>query len=129
MRIEDFASRDRIRFAATVGLAYGTTEEQVRRVVTGIETMLRAHPKVWPDAVVARLAALAPSSLEVEVLCWFQTSDYAEFRDLRQETLLAIMRIVGEAGTSLAFPTQTVHVASVPDTPRAPRPGSGQRAE
>jgi MscS family membrane protein len=129
MRIEDFASRDRIRLAATVGLAYGTTEEQVRRVVTGIETMLRAHPKVWPDAVVARLAALAPSSLEVEVLCWFQTSDYAEFRDLRQETLLAIMRIVGEAGTSLAFPTQTVHVASVPDTPRAPRPGSGQRAE
>ena len=58
MRIEDFASRDRIRLAATVGLAHGTTEEQVRRVVAGIEAMLRAHPKVWPEVVVARLAAL-----------------------------------------------------------------------
>jgi MscS family membrane protein len=110
MRIEDFASRDRIRFAATVALVYGTTEEQVRRVVAGIEAMLRANPKVWPDTVVAKLLAFSPSSLDVEVLCWFQTSDFAEFRGLRQEALLGIMRIVAEAGTSLAFPTQTVHV-------------------
>lgn len=110
MRIEDFASRDRIRFAATVGLVYGTTEEQVRHVVAGIEAMLRASPRVWPDTVVARLAAFSPSSLDVEVLCWFQTSDFGEFRDLRQEALLGIMKIVEEAGTGFAFPTRTVHV-------------------
>jgi MscS family membrane protein len=110
MRIEDFASRDRIRFAATAGLVYGTTEEQVRRVVAGIETMLRTNPMVWPEPVVAKLAAFSPSSLDVEVLCWFQTNDFGGFRDLRQEALLGIMRIVEEAGTSLAFPTQTVHV-------------------
>jgi MscS family membrane protein len=123
MRIEDFASRDRIRFAATVGLAYGTTEEQVRRIVAGIEAMLRAHPRVWPDVVVARLAAFGASSLDLEVLCWLQTSDFGEFRDFRQEALLGIMRIVRETGTSLAFPTQTVHVA------RAPRSGPAQRVE
>jgi MscS family membrane protein len=111
MRIEDFAPRDRIRFAATVGLVYGTTEAQVRRVVSGIEAMLRDNPRVWPDTVVARLAAFSPSSLDVEVLCWFQTSDFDEFRDSRQEALLGIMRILEEAGTSLAFPTRTVYVA------------------
>ena len=111
MRIEDFASRDRIRFAATLGLVYGTSEAQMRRVLTGIEAMLRAHPKVWPDTVVAKLLGFGPSSLDVEVLCWFATSDYGEFRELRQEALLGIMRIVAEAGTSLAFPTQTVHLA------------------
>jgi MscS family membrane protein len=110
MRIEDFASRDRMRFTASVGLVYGTTEEQVRRVVAAIEAMLRANPKVWPDTVVAKLAAFAPSSLDVEVLCWFQTSDFGEFRDLRQEALLGIMRIVEDAGTGFAFPTRTVHV-------------------
>ena len=110
MRIEDFASRDRIRFAATVGLVYGTSAEQVRRVVAGIEALLRAHPRVWPDTVVAKLAGFSASSLEVEVLCWFQTNDFGEFRDLRQEALLGILGIVEEAGTRLAFPTQTVHV-------------------
>jgi MscS family membrane protein len=110
LRIEDFASRDRIRFAATVGLVYGTTEAQVRRVVGEIEELLRRTPKVWPDTVVARLAAFSPSSLDVEVLCWFQTSDFGEFRDLRQETLLGIMGIVEKAGTGFAYPTHTVHV-------------------
>jgi MscS family membrane protein len=115
MRIEDFASRDRIRFAATVGLVYGTTEEQVRRVVAGIEATLRANPRTWPDTVVARFAAFSPSSLDVEVMCWFQTSDFGEFRDLRQEALLGIMRVVEEAGTSFAFPTRTVHVVGPKD--------------
>jgi len=109
MRVEDFASRDRIRFAATVGLVYGTSEEQVRRVVSGIEAMLRANPKVWPETVVARLAALSPVSLEVEVQSWFETSDFGEFRNLRQEALLGIMRIVAEAGTSFAYAPQAVH--------------------
>ena len=123
MRIEDFDTRDRIRFAATVGLVYGTTEAQVRRVVAGIEAMLRANPMVWPDVVVARLAAFAASSLEVEVQCWFQTRDVAEFRDLRQEALLGIMRVVREAGTGLAFPTRTVHLVGASDPPHSPRSG------
>jgi MscS family membrane protein len=119
MRVEDFASRDRIRFAATVALVYGTTEAQVRHMVAGIEAMLRANSRVWPETVVARLLAFSPSSLDVEVLCWFQTSDFGVFRDLRQEALLGIMRIVEEAGTSLAFPTQTVHVVG-PEAGKAP---------
>jgi MscS family membrane protein len=110
MRIEDFAQRDRIRLAATVGLVHGTTEAQVRRVVGEIEAMLRRMPKVWPDVVVSRLVALSPSSLDVELLCWFETSDFDEFRGLRQEALLAVLRIVEEAGTSFAYPTHAVHV-------------------
>jgi MscS family membrane protein len=112
MRIEDFASRDRIRFATTVSLVYGTTAEQVVRVVEGIEKLLRAEPKVWPDVVVAKLAAFGPSSLDVEVQCWYLTADFEEFRAFRQRALLHILHLVEEAGTSLAFPTRTVHVAS-----------------
>ena len=73
MRIEDFAARDRIRFAATLGLACATSEEQLRSVVTGIEALLRATPKVWPETVVASFVAIGASSLDVEVLCWFET--------------------------------------------------------
>jgi MscS family membrane protein len=127
MQIEDFASRDRIRFAATVSLVYGTSEAQVRRVLTEIEAMLRANPKVWPNPV-AKLLGFSPSSLDIEVQCWFTTSDFDEFRGLRQETLLGMMRIVAVAGTSLAFPTQTLHVARARPA-GGPRPDPAQRAE
>jgi MscS family membrane protein len=127
MQIEDFASRDRIRFAATVSLVYGTSEAQVRRVMTQLEGMLRANPKVWPNPAV-KLLGFSPSSLDVEVQCWFTTSDYDEFRELRQEALIGIMRIVAEAGTSLAFPTQTLHVARAKPAGGA-RPEPAQRTE
>lgn len=113
MRIETFAARDRIRLSATVGLAPATTEEQLRTVLAGMERVLRTHPKVWPEAVVVRLAALGSSAFEVEVLCWFATDDYGVFRDCRQEVLLGFVRVVSDAGTSFAFPLPAVQMTAV----------------
>ena len=117
MRVEDFAARDRIRFAATLGLACGTSEEQLRSVLTGIETLLRATPKVWPETVVSSFVAIGTSSLDVEVMCWFETSDFAEFRALRQQVLFGILRVVREAGTSFAFPTRALQLVDAPPAP------------
>ncbi len=102
LRIEDFAPRERIRFSGTLSLDSSTAATQVRRIVEASERALRAAPKVWPGSVVAKLATLGPSSLDVELLCWFETTDADEFRRLRQDVLLAILEIVAEAGAALA---------------------------
>jgi MscS family membrane protein len=112
MRIETFAVRDRIRFTTTIGVVYGTTEAQMRQVLQGMEAVLRAHPKIWPDAVVVRFAGFGASSLDIEIMCWFETVDFNEFRVFRQEVLFAFMKIVEDAGTSFAFPTRTVHLVT-----------------
>jgi MscS family membrane protein len=112
MRIEDFASRDRIRFACTVGIVYGTSEGQIRRILAGMEQVLRDHPTIWPDTVVVRFAGFGASSLDIEVLAWFHTADVDEFRDCRQDALLGFMRVVEAEGSSFAFPTQTVHLVT-----------------
>jgi len=110
MRLESLAARDRMRLACTVGLVYGTTAEQMRSVLQGLEEALRAHPRIWPDAVVVRFKELGASSLDIEVMAWFQTSDWPEFQLIRQEVLLRFMEVVDRAGTSFAFPTRTVHL-------------------
>jgi MscS family membrane protein len=111
MRVESFTARDRMRLACTVGLVYGTTAAQMREVLDGLERALREHPKIWPDAVVVRFKELAASSLDIEVMAWFSTEDWSEFQLIRQEVLLRFMDVVERAGTSFAFPTQTVHLA------------------
>jgi MscS family membrane protein len=103
-RIESYAVRDRLRLATTIGLAYGTSEAQLRRVIAGIDGVLRAHPLVWPEVVVARLVSLGASSVDVEILCWFTTTDFEVFRDARQEVLLAIVKLVEDAGAAFAMP-------------------------
>jgi MscS family membrane protein len=62
--------------------------------------------------VVVRFAAFSASSLDIEVMAWFQTADIAVFRDCRQEVLFGFMRVVEESGSSFAFPTRTVHVVA-----------------
>ena len=119
MRTESFTARDRMRLACTVGLVYQTTAAQMRRVLAGLEQTLRAHPKLWSDAVVVRFKELAASSLDIEIMAWFTTAEWAEFQLIRQEILLGFMEVVEAAGTSFAFPTRTVHVAREPIQARA----------
>ena len=116
MRLETFAARDRIRLACTVGLVYDTSAAAMRKVLAGLERVLREQPKIWKDTVVVRFKELAASSLDIEVMAWFETSDWGEFQLIRQEVLLAFMEVVESAGSSFAFPTRTVHVVTEPAT-------------
>lgn len=113
-RTESFSARDRIRLWTNLGLSYATTSEQLRRVVADVEAALRAHPKLWPDTVVVRFTDFKDSTLNVEVMAWFQTTDWNEFTAIRQELLLRFMEIVEQAGTGFAFPTRTVHLVREP---------------
>jgi MscS family membrane protein len=112
MRLESFTARDRLRLATTIGLVYDTTASQMREVLAGFERVLRAHPKFWPDAVVVRFREFAASSLDVEIMAWFQTSDWGEFQLIRQEVLLQFMDVVERADTSFAFPTRTIQLGA-----------------
>ena len=109
-RIESYTARDRIRFATILGLVHGTTEAQVREVLDGFSRVLREQPKLFPEGVSVLLRGLGSTALEVEVTAWFQTEDYGEFQAIRQEILLRFLGVVEKAGTTLAFPTQTVHL-------------------
>ena len=117
MRLESFAARDRIRLACTLGVEYGTTAAQMRQIIAGFERVLREHPKIWPDAVIVFFTAFADSSLNIDVMAWFQTSDWNEFQAIRQEVLLSFMHVVEEAGSSFAFPTRTLHLVSDAQAP------------
>jgi MscS family membrane protein len=125
MRTETFAARDRIRLECFIGLTYGTRAEQLSKVIAGFKRVLHEHPKIWPDTVVVAFQAFADSALTIEVMAWFQTTDFNEFRGIREEVLLAFMHVVEDAGCSFAFPTRTVHLVN--DAPLAISP-SGQAA-
>jgi MscS family membrane protein len=126
MRLESFQLRDRMRLATTVGLTYDTTREQMQAVLAGLTEVLASHPKIWPDAMVVKFKEFGASSLDIEVMAWFQVPTWGEFQVCREEVLLEFMRVVEEAGSSFAFPTQTVHLVKPPDhaapAPEAARP-------
>lgn len=110
LRLESFAARDRLRLACSVGLVYETSLDQIRNVLRGLEEVLRGHPKLWPDTVIVRFVGFGESSLNIDVMAWFQTSDWGEFLGIREQVLLEFMAVVEREGSSFAYPTQTIHV-------------------
>lgn len=125
LRVENYARRDRFRLAAVIGLVYSTTPAQVRTVLTELEAAIRAHPKHWAESVTVRFSGLGASSLNIDVMAWFETADWAEFQGVREELLLQFMELVERAGSAFAFPTQTLHLVQEEQTGPGRTPGTG----
>ena len=79
MRLETFAARDRVRLQTTVCLRYGTSAEQMKKVMEGFREALRAQPQLWPDSVSVHFVKLGESTQDIDVSAWFVTTNYEEF--------------------------------------------------
>jgi small-conductance mechanosensitive channel len=80
-------------------------------VIEGIKSLLGSHPRVVQETHRVRFAAFGESALRLEVWCWIATRDYVEYTGIVEELNFAIAEIVERAGTSLALPGRTIHLA------------------
>lgn len=110
MRLESYTARDRLRFSTRIGLMYGTTIAQTREIIEGFERVLRSHPQLWPDNVIVRLVELGDTSININVMAWFLTTDWSEFQVIRQNMLLQFMEVVEQAGARFAVPTRALRL-------------------
>jgi MscS family membrane protein len=111
INVENFSRRDKILFKTILTLHLETSADQLRYVLSEIRQVLETHPKIDPKNIRVRLTDLAPTSLNVELLCYVLTQDFNEFAEVREELLLRIMSFVEDSGTSLAIPSQTLYLS------------------
>jgi MscS family membrane protein len=108
--VENFARRDKFFFHPTIGLRYETSVEQLQRVLTAVRQMLETDVHVESDTARARFVKFGAYSLDIEVFAYVRAADYVSFLGLQEALLMRIMAIVKDAGTGLAFPTQTMYL-------------------
>lgn len=106
MQPESYAARDRIRLWCNLKLAYGATHAQVNAVLSGVEAVVRAQPKLWPEGLTVVFKELSDTAIVLEVIAWFETAEWSEFLQIRQQVLLEFMRVVEGTGARFAFPGQ-----------------------
>ena len=81
-------------------------------MVEQAERLLRGHEKVWPEGLTVRLKDLATQSLEIEISAWFDTTDWPEFQQIRQDVLLRLVEIVERTGADFAYPPRPTPVGT-----------------
>lgn len=102
------------RVEQVIGLTYDTTAAQMDEIVTEFRRLILAEREVDPASVICYFRDYSASSLDVWMVFNVIDPDFHKHMQLRQRLSLAFMRAVEERGLSFAFPTQTVHVASLP---------------
>lgn len=111
MVIESLAARDHLRLHIVLGVTYDFTADKLDRLRGALSEYLQKHPLLWPGQPFrCHFGAFGNSSLDIEIMAWFQESDWDRFLELRHAVMLDLMRILEAHGAQIAFPTRTVHV-------------------
>jgi MscS family membrane protein len=103
------------RVEQVIGLTYDTTAAQMEEVVAEFRRLIVAESEVDPASVICYFRDYSASSLDIWMVYVVKDPDFHKHMQLRQRLSLAFMRTVEARGLSFAFPTQTVHVASLPE--------------
>jgi MscS family membrane protein len=109
--VENFSLRDKFWFRHLIGLRYETSADQMRYVLAGIRTMLYSHSKVERDDARIRFVGFGGSSLDLEIFAYVKATEMSHFLAIQEDLLLRIMDIIANAGTGVAFPSQTTYLA------------------
>jgi MscS family membrane protein len=121
--IENFATREKILAQSTLRLRYGTSVEQLTRILAGIRKVLDESSNVESTTSRIRLVNFGAEAIELEIFVYMLTADYNRFLELREELLLRIASVVEAAGSGFA-PTRFIYMqgsegaASAPVTTR-----------
>jgi MscS family membrane protein len=109
MHIINLTMRSHMLLLTILSLRYETTDDQLRFVLVTLRDMLLAHPRVVENDPRVRFAGFGDFSLNVEIRVEINTSDRDEFRAIREDINLRVMKIVKDSGTGFAFPSRTVY--------------------
>ena len=98
----------RVKFS--IGVTYGTSVDQLKKIVKEIETMINSHTNTTASDARVRFQEFGASSLDILVIYYVNSPDWDLLIDTRQEINFKIIEIVQNHGSDFAFPTTSVHL-------------------
>jgi MscS family membrane protein len=104
LQLETFAARDRLRFSQKLALAPTTAPQQLEELLGGCRQLLASHERLWPDGAAVSLVGVSVGAVELELVAWFATTDWDEFRGIREKLLLQLLALLERTQVKLAAP-------------------------
>lgn len=111
MQIINWAECDQMLIDVSIGVRYETTPDQLRYLLAQLRKMCLSHPRIDRETVRVRFSGYGDSSLNISIRVYAQTREWNDFFAIREDVLLRVYDVVGQAGTGFAFPSQTLYVA------------------
>ncbi len=104
------------RIKMDIGLVYSTTSDQFEIILENMRSLIAADERVDHSVTeMVHIVAFNASSIDINLYYFTITKDWVEWRAIVEEHMLAFMKIVEAAGSSFAFPSQSIYVEGLED--------------
>ncbi|MFO7724598.1 MAG: mechanosensitive ion channel family protein [Oceanipulchritudo sp.] len=108
--IDNFSRMPKRRVKQVVGVTYGTPPDTMGEIVAAIRAMLGEDEGVNQEFILVNWTDFGSSSLDILVYYFTATTKWLEYMEIRQRINMKIATIVADHGSSVAFPTRTLHL-------------------
>ncbi|HUG10763.1 MAG TPA: mechanosensitive ion channel family protein [Opitutaceae bacterium] len=109
--IENFSAISRRRIEQTLGVTYETEPGQMEAILEDLRKLLKEDEGIdQSEQQIVRFNAFGSSSLDIFVVYYAKTNEFAAALEVRERINLKMMRAVLARGLSFAFPTQTLYL-------------------
>ncbi len=101
-----------------IGVTYDTNIEQLRQIREGLEAyILESDDFVSPEeaSTFVRIDKFNDSSIDIMVYCFTRTTVWGEWLQCKERLAYQAIEVVEGAGSSFAFPSQSLYVETFPD--------------
>jgi len=124
--VDNWSRMPKRRVKMTVGVTYSTTPDQMEELLNRIRQLLKEDEGVDSSFSLVRFTEFGSSSLDIFLYYFTKSIQWDEHLGVRERVNLNIMRTISEMGLSIAFPTRSIHVESMPPGLAARPSGSSQ---
>ena len=112
--VDNLGARQYRRISCKIGVQYDTSPEKIDAFCEGIREIVRRHPYTRKDYYNVYFNEFADSSLNILLYVFHECPDWTTELRERHRLFVDIVRLAHRLGVEFAFPTQTLHVATVP---------------
>lgn len=126
--INNWSRMKKRRLKMTIGLTYDSTPAKIHQAVEAIREVIRGDDRLHQDFYLVNFYDFGPHSLDIFCYLFTRTTNWAEHMQIRQEFMLRLMEAMHGLGLSFAFPTQSIHLESVPKSLAANQPPGAPKA-
>ncbi len=113
-KVDNLGMRTYRRCSCKLSITYDTPPEKIEAFCEGIRELVRIHPYTRKDYFHVYLNTFADSSLDVLLYVFWETPDWSTELREKHRLFVDIIRLANRLGVEFAFPTQTLHLSSVP---------------
>jgi MscS family membrane protein len=113
-RVDNLGVRPSRRVRHQFGISAETPPSLVQDFINALRLSLKSHPLISKNEITVYLQSMGDSDLKILLNCFVLTSDADVELGTQQEILLQILSLSQQMGVELPYPTQSLHLVSLP---------------